>query len=198
MTVLNLKLSLLVILLSESYQEIEATLTEMESCMRLLFPEFDLTNIQSTKIRSSNSQSANECASADEQPCCSKDLMDNRRERMIQGREEEQSNVAEVGETENNGMIADKREERKKQERSENFKRNYRDSREKQQKKEKGKQDEKGEVEKAPGGGVKEKDDNEEEEVEQIEEEMDNGDFIRSSGLISHGYSLDLDLSSGG
>lgn len=124
--------------------------------------------------------------------------MDNRRERMIQGREEEQSNVAEVGETENNGMIADKREERKKQERSENFKRNYRDSREKQQKKEKGKQDEKGEVEKAPGGGVKEKDDNEEEEVEQIEEEMDNGDFIRSSGLISHGYSLDLDLSSGG
>lgn len=186
-------------MLSESFQEIEATLTEMESCMRLLFPEFDLTNIQFAKTRSPNSQSANECSSADEQPCCSKDLMDNRRERMIQDREEKQSNVAEEGGTENNGTIADKREERKKQERSENDKRNYRESREQQQKEEKGKQDEKKEeVEIAPREGVKEKDDNEEDETGQIEEEMDNGDFIRSSGLISHAYSLDLDLSSGG
>ncbi|KAM6999958.1 UV-stimulated scaffold protein A [Tautogolabrus adspersus] len=60
--------------MEESQQEIEATLTEMESCMRLLFPEFDLAGIQGGNSPQ-NSQPANEC---DEQWCCSIDLKDDR------------------------------------------------------------------------------------------------------------------------
>ncbi|XP_056295121.1 UV-stimulated scaffold protein A isoform X2 [Pseudoliparis swirei] len=72
--------------MDESYQEIEATLTEMESCMSLLFPEFDMIDIQNTKSSPPSSQSANECPSVEEPPCCSKDL------KKEQSKEEKKSN----------------------------------------------------------------------------------------------------------
>uniref|UniRef100_I3K0F5 UV-stimulated scaffold protein A n=1 Tax=Oreochromis niloticus TaxID=8128 RepID=I3K0F5_ORENI len=104
--------------MEESQQEIEATLTEMESCMRLLFPDFSPIDIQTANSSPSNSQPATKCPSDDEQPCCSKDL-------------------------------------------------------------------------RADGRGAKQ------EESSTEEEEADDEDFIRNSGLISHSYSLDLNLSPG-
>ncbi|XP_034399232.1 UV-stimulated scaffold protein A isoform X1 [Cyclopterus lumpus] len=74
--------------MDESYQEIEATLTEMESCMSLLFPEFDMIDIQNTNSSPPSSRSANECPSVEEQPCCSKDLKNDRREGMTQKKEQ--------------------------------------------------------------------------------------------------------------
>uniref|UniRef100_A0A665VHK0 UV-stimulated scaffold protein A n=1 Tax=Echeneis naucrates TaxID=173247 RepID=A0A665VHK0_ECHNA len=56
--------------MEESHQEIEATLTQMESCMRLLSPEFDLTDMQTMHNSTLD----------DEQPCCSKDLKSDRQE----------------------------------------------------------------------------------------------------------------------
>uniref|UniRef100_A0A665VHI5 UV-stimulated scaffold protein A n=1 Tax=Echeneis naucrates TaxID=173247 RepID=A0A665VHI5_ECHNA len=56
--------------MEESHQEIEATLTQMESCMRLLSPEFDLTDMQTMHNSTLD----------DEQPCCSKDLKSDRLE----------------------------------------------------------------------------------------------------------------------
>lgn len=70
---------------SDSYQEIEATLTEMESCMKLLSPEFDLTDTQS-RIKSFKATS--ECLFVDEQPCCSKDLVDDGKETIRKERQE--------------------------------------------------------------------------------------------------------------
>ncbi|XP_018549908.1 LOW QUALITY PROTEIN: UV-stimulated scaffold protein A [Lates calcarifer] len=144
--------------MEESYQEIEATLTEMESCMNLLFPEFSLIDIQPVNGCSSNSQPTNGCPSDDEQPCCSKDVRDNRK-----GEESrEEKRTGEVGE-EDKGM----QETRKDQ---------------------------------GEGKEEEEEEDMEEEEgsSEDKEEERFDGDmFIRNSGLISHSYSLDLNISPG-
>lgn len=179
--------------MSDSYQEIEATLTEMESCLRLLFPEF--TDIQITKSRSPNSQPANECPSVDEQPCCSKDLKDDGRERMMPDGEEKKPSVEEEGEKENNGMTEEKkgnREEKKEKETE------RRDGNEQEQ--EMGKETKEGDVEKGEREREREEEEDEEEEEEghSEEEEDDDSMFIRSSGLISHSYSLDLTLSPGG
>uniref|UniRef100_A0AAQ5YHY5 UV-stimulated scaffold protein A n=1 Tax=Amphiprion ocellaris TaxID=80972 RepID=A0AAQ5YHY5_AMPOC len=92
--------------MEESYEEIEATLTEMESCMKLLFPQFDLTAVQAANSSPSNSQP----------------------EKRSEGEERRGSS---------------------------------------------------------------------EEEEEEDEEPLDEGSFIRNSGLISHSYSLDLNLSPG-
>nr|XP_046261999.1 UV-stimulated scaffold protein A [Scatophagus argus] len=138
--------------MEESYQEIETTLTQMESCMRLLFPEFGLTDIHTTNSSPPNSQPANESPSADEQPCCSKDLKDDRREGMIEEREE------------GRGEMKSNDEDRR------------------------GKEDEETETVQSEG---------EEEEEEDEDDEDDENLFIRNSGLISHSYSLDLNLSPG-
>uniref|UniRef100_A0A672ZRG5 UV-stimulated scaffold protein A n=1 Tax=Sphaeramia orbicularis TaxID=375764 RepID=A0A672ZRG5_9TELE len=127
--------------MEESYQEIEATLTEMESCMQLLFPEFELIGVKEQAADSND----------EEQPCCSKDLKDEgkrgeRREGTMTRHDE------------------DKMEEEDDKE----------DNREKTRK-------EKMEDE---GGRVRNP------SVEDL--------FIRNSGLISHSYSLDLNLSPGG
>ncbi|XP_040029963.2 UV-stimulated scaffold protein A isoform X1 [Gasterosteus aculeatus] len=74
--------------MEESYQEIQASMTEMESCMSLLFPKFDLIDIQKTNSSPPSSQPASECPSVEEQPCCSKDLEDYRRAGMMQKKEE--------------------------------------------------------------------------------------------------------------
>ncbi|XP_068596416.1 UV-stimulated scaffold protein A isoform X2 [Brachionichthys hirsutus] len=116
--------------MDDSYLEIQATLTEMESCMRLLLPEVEF---MSTNSSSPKSQPANEHPPADDQPCCSKHLQDGRRGKGDGATEDERS------------------------------------SDEKREKEEEG----------------------------SSEEEEDEHMFIRSSGLISHAYSLELDLRPG-
>ncbi|XP_068570284.1 UV-stimulated scaffold protein A isoform X2 [Cebidichthys violaceus] len=140
--------------MEESYQDIEATLTEMESCMSLLFPEFDIIDMQTTNSSPPSSQPANECPSLEEQPSCSKDLKDDRREGMMQKKEESR-------EEKKSNWEGKKEEEEEEEEEEEN-------------------------KDEAEGSS-------EEEEGESLDEDL----FIRNSGLISHAYSLDLNLSSG-
>uniref|UniRef100_A0A3Q3KHE6 UV-stimulated scaffold protein A n=1 Tax=Monopterus albus TaxID=43700 RepID=A0A3Q3KHE6_MONAL len=74
--------------MEELYQEIEATLTEMESCMRLLLPDCGLIDTQTFNSSPSNSRPTSECPSDGEQPCCSKDGEDDRIKRKKQDKEE--------------------------------------------------------------------------------------------------------------
>ncbi|XP_028272355.1 UV-stimulated scaffold protein A isoform X2 [Parambassis ranga] len=153
--------------MEETYQDIEATLTEMESCMRLLLPEFSLTDIRT----------ANEHASDDEQPCCSKDLRDDSKEEKTQDIEE--STVKErkenEGMTEEHGSHDEEVEDDQKRDGNEH-------------------EDKQAEMDVAQGQkDDEEEDDSEEEEIEPADEDL----FIRNSGLISHSYSLDLNLSPG-
>ncbi|KAM4732220.1 UV-stimulated scaffold protein A isoform 1-T2 [Anableps anableps] len=60
--------------MEESYQDIEVALTEMESSMNLLFPEFGLTDFPTANSCPSDPQSDRGCWSDDEEPCCSKNL----------------------------------------------------------------------------------------------------------------------------
>uniref|UniRef100_UPI003AAECDD2 UV-stimulated scaffold protein A n=1 Tax=Centroberyx gerrardi TaxID=166262 RepID=UPI003AAECDD2 len=151
--------------MEESYEEIEATLTEMESCLKLLLPD-DFSDIQTTNSSPPSSQPANECASEDEQPCCSRDLKEERRKegkrREGDSREEEKRNDGE--------------EKKGKEERKEKRK-------EKKGDREEGSSE--GEMEEEEEDGSNE---GEEEEV------LDEDSFIRNSGLISHSYSLDINL----
>ncbi|XP_070769438.1 UV-stimulated scaffold protein A [Enoplosus armatus] len=212
--------------MEESYQEMEATLTEMESCMRLILPEFDLADIQTANSSPPNSQPANECPSVDEQPCCSKDLKDDGREGTIpereDSREEEKSNGEVKRGKEDEGMTEEKRnngEEKKGKERSKDEEGVDKDRRggNEQGEEKKGKELEDGEEKKGDmetaqregeeeeeEGGSSEEDEgeegsSEEDEGEEEEEEqpLDEDLFIRNSGLISHSYSLDLNLSPG-
>ncbi|XP_070819383.1 UV-stimulated scaffold protein A [Chaetodon trifascialis] len=185
--------------MEESYQEIEATLTEMESCMRLLFPEFDLTGIQMTNSSPPKSQPANECPSVDEQPCCSQDLRENKRgviQQREEGIEEKNSNGEEdKGMTEkmsNRGEREKGERGRSEDETSEDEER--RDGNEQEEKRRAHVEDE----EETTQREGEEEEDNEEEEDGSSEEGDDDEDlFIRNSGLISHSYSLDLNLSPG-
>lgn len=129
--------------------------------MKLLFPEFDLTDVKT-------SQTANEYAD-DEQPCCSKDL---------NGDESRGQNKESRKETKGN---ADKGEEREEQKKDEN----------KQEAK-------KGEMENGRRDGMGEKDEGQVEGRCQAREDDESPeDVIRNSGLISHSYSLDLNLNPG-
>ncbi|XP_056899897.1 UV-stimulated scaffold protein A isoform X1 [Takifugu flavidus] len=132
--------------MEDLYQEIETTLKEMESCMKLLFPEFDDTDIQS---RPQIFQSASECESADEQPCCSRDLAEDGKETMIKEKQEEKICAEET-------------------------------------------RDEDDHMTDRPAKKLEEEEDDEEEEEGHNEDE--GYSFIRSSGLISHSYSLDLTI----
>lgn len=127
--------------MEDSYQEIEAILTEMESCMKLLLPEFDLTEVQNDV--SSNSQPAPEDA---EKPCCSKDLTGGMKKEAAESNEGNTTHPKDDTEETNN------------------------------------------------------EDDN----CQSVDEERSDDDkppdedlFIRNSGLISHSYSLNLNLSTG-
>uniref|UniRef100_A0A3B5BIW5 UV-stimulated scaffold protein A n=1 Tax=Stegastes partitus TaxID=144197 RepID=A0A3B5BIW5_9TELE len=170
--------------MEESYQEMEATLTEMESCMGLLFPQFDLTGIQTAKSSTSNSKPVSECPSDDDQPCCSKDLKDDGRERKMHEREEGREEKKR-----DNGMTEENNREEKRSE-GEERRNEVEDGEEK-----------KGEMESAQVEQELEEDDEEEEEEgsseEEEEEPLDEDSFFRSSGLMSHSYSLDLNLSPG-
>lgn len=57
---------------SESVQDIEAALTEMESCTRLLFPDFSLSD-----FHTASSSSSNVNPPEGEEPCCSKTIQEN-------------------------------------------------------------------------------------------------------------------------
>ncbi|XP_047441325.1 UV-stimulated scaffold protein A isoform X2 [Mugil cephalus] len=174
--------------MDESYEEIEATLTEMESCMRLLFPGFDLPDIQTV----------NTCPFDEDQPCCSKDLEDDRRGVKIQTKEE--------GMVEKKSTVNQKKGDKGI---TENHKNNKEKSKVKGKSKEKTseskekefevRQEKKGEMERVQEEGEHGEDDEEEEEESSDEEEgpVDEDLFCRSSGLISYSYSLDLNISPG-
>ncbi|XP_030252975.1 UV-stimulated scaffold protein A [Sparus aurata] len=197
--------------MDESYQEIQSTLTEMESCMSLLLPEFNLTDNLTTSSSPSNIQPADDCPSAGEQPCCSKDVRDDWREGMIQereeGLEEKKRNPEEKRGKEEKGMTGEKRihrEEIKEKEVKESSEDEIREDNERREEKGK-KKTQKGEDKKVQmvttqREGMEEEEDCEEEEEENSEEEEDADEedlFIRNSGLISHSYSLDLNISPG-
>lgn len=133
--------------MEDSYEEIEATLTELESCMKLLFPEFELTDVKEVEPSSSspNLQAANE---NEEQPCCSKDLTEQK--------DEEFTKELQNQETKNEHSF----------DREEVL---------------------------TPESESQTEDDESSEEDEPQKEDV----FIRNSGLISHAYSLDLNLSTG-
>ncbi|XP_030002203.1 UV-stimulated scaffold protein A isoform X2 [Sphaeramia orbicularis] len=174
--------------MEESYQEIEATLTEMESCMQLLFPEFELIGV---KEQAADSSRMNERADDDdddeEQPCCSKDLKDEgkrgeRREGTMTRHDEDK--MEEEDDKEDN-------REKTRKEKMEDEGGRVRNVQEEKGVKRKGKTKvEEIEAQKGEGGS-------EEEEEEEEEEPSVEDLFIRNSGLISHSYSLDLNLSPG-
>lgn len=132
----------------ESYDEIQANLTEMESCMKLLFPDFELTNVKAEVPRSSSSN----CQPAniiEEQPCCSKDLINGPKEAALVRK---QTSNEDHGNKEKEQQNSDSTNQKKDED-----------------------EDESGE-----------------------EEQPSNADlFIRNSGLLSHSYSLDLNLIAG-
>lgn len=132
--------------MEDSQQEIEATLTEMESCMKLLLPDFDLSEIQND-VSGSSSSNSQPATKDEEKPCCSKDLTIGRKE---------QGDGSEEGNIEN-----PKNTETEKETKTENDKCQ------------------------------------EEEDSSDEDEHPDEDLFIRNSGLISHAYSLDLNLSPG-
>lgn len=142
----------IILSLSDLYQEIETTLKEMESCMKLLFPEFDDTDIQN---RPQIFQSSSKCESADEQPCCSRDLAEDGKETMLKEKQEEKICAEEMRDEDDH--LTDRTAKK-----------------------------------------LEEEEDEEEEEEEQGHNDDEGDSFIRSSGLISHSYSLDLTIDPGG
>ncbi|MED6285456.1 hypothetical protein CHARACLAT_029526 [Characodon lateralis] len=171
--------------MEESYQDIEAALTEMESCMKLLFPEFGLIDLHTGNSCPSDSQPDKSCRSDDEEPCCSRNLMENK----SRG-EDWSSKVEKVGcrddknnpgkeSTADRGMMEKKGSDTE----EENGERRWEDERKEDQEEEEGLMEEERE-------GAEES--SEEEEDEGL---TDEDSFIRSSGLISHTYSLDVNLS---
>ncbi|KAM6924029.1 LOW QUALITY PROTEIN: UV-stimulated scaffold protein A [Xenentodon cancila] len=174
--------------MEESYQEMEATLTEMESCMKLLFPEFGLTDAQ-TASSSSGSQPVTESPSDDEQPCCSKNLKADNEEGRRREREASLDGKNSTGkESEGDKRSSNTEEEGRKK----NEQKRSEGGRRADHKRRHGEQE---------GGGVQGKgeheEDSEEAEGSSEEESADEDLFIRNSGLISHSYSLDLDISPG-
>lgn len=188
-----------VVSLSESYQDIQATLTEMESCMRLLSPEFDLPYNANSSPKSS--QPASECPLSDEQPCCSKDLKDYGRDGRIEDKDKKKNNVVEKkgkGNKESRGMTEEKEKKsdddgRKNEDKITDHQSEKNNEIEKGGTEEEEKQN--GKVETAQS---EEEEEDEDEEEEASEEEVeDNNMFIRNSGLISHSYNLDVELNPG-
>lgn len=146
--------------------------------MKLLIPGFELTDTQTSGSSPPNSQQANKCPSEDEQPCCSKDLMDSWREGgMTEDWEGEKSRPEEKKRKEDNKMEETKKEQAERM-------RSEAEERENETRKE-----EKEQQEEEVGSSAEE----EGEEEETVGEDC----FIRHSGLISHAYSLDLNLSPG-
>lgn len=188
-----------VVSLSESYQDIQATLTEMESCMRLLSPEFGLPYNVNNSPKSS--KPASECPLSDEQPCCSKDLKDYGRDGRIEDKDEKKNNVVEKKgkrNKENRGMTEEKEKKLDDEGRKNEGKITDHQTKKNNEMEKGGKEEEE-----RPNGKEETAQSEEEEEVEEEEEGAseeeveDNNMFIRNSGLISHLYNLDVELNPG-
>lgn len=137
--------------------------------MKLLLPDFNTQDIQTTNGSSPHSRPAKRSPSADEAPCCSKDLRDGGSGGVTQEGETsrgEEKSPGEEKEARSNGM------ERKEVTEEEN-------------REEKKKEDE-------------EEGSTDEEEEEDDGDDEDRRSFIRNTGLVSHTYSLDLNITQGG
>ncbi|XP_015816256.3 UV-stimulated scaffold protein A isoform X2 [Nothobranchius furzeri] len=143
--------------MEESSQDIEAALTEMDSCMKLLFPDFSPSDFLSARS-SSDSKPDPDCPSEGDEPCCSKDLQRSRRGGHVQEEEREKGDEENITRKEGRGMAGEEREDAEFKE--------HRDRR------------------------VKEC----EMESDEEEESVDEGSFIRNSGLVSYSYSLNVSL----
>lgn len=178
LTVFKTETSLLFL---ESYQEMESTLTEMESCMRLLLPEFGVADFQTDTSSHSNTQPASEDLPDVQQPCCSKALTDVETESGIRGREDgpEEENRTPAG---NKNQDTGNEEEEK----------TFTDCSDPPKKGTENKEHNKEEKRQSEV-----KDGSEEGESSEEEESVEECLPLRSSGLISHAYSLDLNLSPG-
>lgn len=180
--------------LSEMYQEIEATLTEMESCMRLLFPDCGLTDTQLVCSSPSTSLSANACPSDDQQPCCSKDVKVDRKggkKQKDRSSKNETGNRKEKNPEIDKGKMEQKRSSLK--EAKEKCSNNVEREGEKKRNETEQEEEKEGTVE---DGEEIEKGNIEEEDEDEMA--FDGDIFIRNAGLISHSYSLDINLSPGG
>lgn len=177
---------------SESYEEIQSTLTEMESCMRLLSSEYDLPHTQTPSSSSSTSSqpAAEKHQFTEEQPCCSKDLEEPRGDAKTAGGEKTGNwSEQEEGRRSSRGDMKGKDEGGASA--AEDEKKNQTESCRKG-----------GEEEQDKESEIRERDEEEEEGSEEEDkagkEEAEGSDaFIRSSGLITHSYNLDLELNPG-
>ncbi|KAK2849566.1 hypothetical protein Q5P01_009400 [Channa striata] len=190
--------------MEEMYQEIEATLTEMESCMKLLFPDYGLSD--QVNSSPSNPCPANEYPSDDDQPCCSKDVKNEQKEGKKHEREERREEDKDNGKEKNKEMTAQQRHHGKKgkgklRKSSDNSECEGEKSQDGNKQEEKTDfNDEDGEEIKKEKRQREEEEDNKEDErsgEEEEEEPLDKDLFFRNSGLISHSYSLNLNLSPG-
>ncbi|XP_038131995.1 UV-stimulated scaffold protein A isoform X2 [Cyprinodon tularosa] len=157
--------------MEESYGDMEAALTEMESCMKLLFPEFSLFLPDS----SGRSEEEKPCCSRNQNPAGRGGAMMEEKERDAEERREEDEGRKKEG-----GGGAEEDEGRRKEGGG-------------------GAEEDDGRM-KEGGGGAEEDEGRRKEggggaEESSEEESVDEDSFIRSSGLISHTYSLDVSLS---
>ncbi|XP_034036864.1 UV-stimulated scaffold protein A [Thalassophryne amazonica] len=170
--------------MEDCHQEIEATLTELDSCIKLLCPDFDIADLQTTSSSSVFAQSASKSPPDDEQPCCSKDVKDDRIEGK-KGAKEVESNSREKKKVQEKSVEMAVEAEVKKR-------------RNRESQKEKRNEDEKREENQTEWEELQREREMEEcDEEEECEEEIHGEDFIRNTGLVSHTYTLDLSLSPG-
>ncbi|XP_061901332.1 UV-stimulated scaffold protein A isoform X1 [Entelurus aequoreus] len=75
--------------LQESSPEIEVALTELDSCLTLLFPQFDFADSHASNNSDSCllTQTTTACLSDDEQPCCSTKQTNNTKDSMQENKE---------------------------------------------------------------------------------------------------------------
>ncbi|XP_055368557.1 UV-stimulated scaffold protein A isoform X2 [Betta splendens] len=170
--------------MEEKYQEIKATLTEMESCMRLLLPDFGITN-QIINSSPSTQTASNAYPSDDEQPRYSEDVKDDRKERRKQQKAETcQEDKKSCLKKNNSQDVSVKMKQELYEEEGVCEKR--KDGNEKEE-----------EGEGKLNNGQDPLNKNSEEDKEEDNVSLHGDLFIRNSGLISHSYSLDLNLSPG-
>ncbi|KAM4586058.1 UV-stimulated scaffold protein A isoform 2-T3 [Fundulus diaphanus] len=153
--------------MEESYQDMEAALTEMESCMKLLFPDFGLTDLHAVSGR----------PAGDQEPCCSSELNRQDPDGGLGRRDKSGSGRGPGGGA---GTRSDAEQD-------------HGDKRSGGEREE----DQGGAAGEEEEGGTKAEMEEDGEGAEESSEEEDDEEdsFIRNSGLISHTYSLDVSLS---
>ncbi|KAM9834777.1 UV-stimulated scaffold protein A isoform 3-T24 [Syngnathus typhle] len=165
--------------LEDCSPDIEMTLRELDSCLKLLFPQFTLQDTLTTNS-CHLTQTNTGCLSDDESPCCSKNLINDRTEKIQESKER-------VTKEENDRDNKDEREEKeikkKKQKRWESEELKMRNKQKK------------GEIEVEQRHSIKHEAKG---RCEAEERDLLHVDcFIQNSGLLSRSYRLDLNLSPG-